>query len=478
MTTHTIIDRRSRLERAQTALNAISPTMCAAKWQQVTIHLQNGTTHSCHHPGVHKVGLDEIVDNPSALHNSKFKKLQRKKMLEGDRPEECDYCWRVEDTGSDSLSDRVYKSAEAWAFPHIRQLAKMPWDANVLPSYVEVSFGHVCNFKCSYCMPVVSSKWMAEIEKHGPYPTSTSFGNLDWVERRNMMPIPNREENPYVEAFWKWWPELYPALKHFRITGGEPLMNPNTFKVLDWIIENPRPDLELSVNTNMCVPRPLLEKFLEKAKQIVNDGKVKKLLVFTSGEAHGKKADYIRNGMDYDQWIKNIDWFLEECPDLGIVLMSTFNALSVTSYRDFLSDMLDIRIKHLGRASDPSHAPILFDFPYLRHPEHQAAYILTDDFLPILEDAVKWMRSRTVQPDNPEVLYRGFHEWECDKFERVLNVVRDEFKRMPDPGRASVERADFYRFFSEHDRRRGTNFVETFPEMKAFYEMCQGLAEA
>ena len=38
------------------------------------------------------------------------------------------------------------------------------------------------------------------------------------------MPIPQREPNPYTDAFWKWWPELYRDLHTFRITGGEPLL--------------------------------------------------------------------------------------------------------------------------------------------------------------------------------------------------------------------------------------------------------------
>lgn len=456
-------------------LNAISPTMCAAKWNQVTIHLQNGTTHSCHHPSAHKVGLDEIATNPSALHNSKFKKEQRKKMLEGERPSECDYCWRVEDNAQGSYSDRVYKSAEAWSKPFIGDLGKMPWDADVLPTYVEVSFGNVCNFKCSYCSPLYSSKWMAEIEQHGPYPTSDKFNDVSWYEGSGLNPIPNRMTNPYVEAFWKWWPDLYPALHHFRITGGEPLMNPNTYKVLEWIIENPRPDLELSINSNMCVPRPLLDKFLKLAKQIINEGKVKKLKIFTSAEAHGDRCNYIRNGMDYQYWLEQIDRFLEECPDIGFTVMSTFNALSVTSYVDFLSDMLDIRIKHLGRASNSSHAPLLLDFPYLRYPEHQAAYILTNDYAGYLDRAVEWMNNHVIQPNNPSVGFNGFHQWEIDKFVRVVEVIKSEFEKTPDENRFLKQRKNFYKAFSEHDKRRGTSFVETFPEMKDFWVYCRDL---
>jgi len=32
---------------------------------------------------------------------------------------------------------------------------------------------------------------------------------------------------------------------------------------------------------------------------------------------------------------------------------------------------------------------------------------------------------------------------------------------------------DFYLFVNEHDRRRGTNFLQTFPELEEFYRICE-----
>ncbi|MCX6102749.1 MAG: hypothetical protein NT000_05730 [Proteobacteria bacterium] len=89
----------SSREQFRNELDAVSPSFCAAKWKQVTVHLQNGLTHSCHHPVPHKIPLKELQLNPSALHNTEFKKQQRKLMLQGKRPAECDYCWRVEGGG-------------------------------------------------------------------------------------------------------------------------------------------------------------------------------------------------------------------------------------------------------------------------------------------------------------------------------------------------------------------------------------------
>jgi hypothetical protein len=85
-------------------INAVSPSFCTAKWLQTTLYLQNGYNHSCHHPSPHKIPLEEIAENPAALHNSKYKKQQRALMLAGDRPAECSYCWDTEDLNNDYFS--------------------------------------------------------------------------------------------------------------------------------------------------------------------------------------------------------------------------------------------------------------------------------------------------------------------------------------------------------------------------------------
>jgi len=60
----------------------------------------------------------------------------------------------------------------------------------------------------------------------------------------------------------------------------------------------------------------------------------------------------------------------------------------------------------------------------------------------------------------------GFKDYEVLKMRRDLQWMQE--------GTPDIERkqADFYRFFSEHDRRRGTNFLETFPEMQSFWDNC------
>jgi hypothetical protein len=444
-------------------LNAVSPSFCLAKWYQVTIHLQNGHTHSCHHPATHRIPLAEIAENPSALHNTLFKKQQRQKMLTGVRPAECDYCWKVEDASPDNFSDRTLKSNEAWAAPDFDAARTMPWDADVIPNYLEVSFSNVCNFKCSYCSPKDSSKWYDEIKQFGPYPTTSRLNDLAELKRSDSIPIPEREDNPYVEAFWKWWPDLFPKLKVFRITGGEPLLSKHTMRALQWFLDNPQPYLSLAINSNLVVPIDIYDRFLDLVSKIVERGCVGNFELYTSVDAHGARAEYIRNGLDYETWLSNARRYLEVIPDRRLCIMSTFNALSITSFSRLYADLIELRKAY------PDHRPgagpegrIEVDLPYLRHPEFESVMVLPPQYGERVDDLIAEMKQI------PEAT-----KTEVAKLTRIRSLMRNPWPEK----KLRVTRADFFRFFAEHDRRRGTNFLETFPEMADFWSMCGELAE-
>ncbi len=236
-------------EKTKNKLNSVGCGFCLAKWTQVTMHLQTGFNHSCHHPTAHKIPLEEIKLNPKALHNTRYKKAKRNEMLKGKRPQECDYCWNIEDN-STSYSDRIYKSHEPWSEPYFDEIKSLSWRDDFNPKYAEISFANTCNFKCAYCGPEYSSKWMEEINEHGAYNLSFSYNGIQRMEERNTKPYKQTEQNPYVDAFWEWFPELYGTLDTFRITGGEPLLSKDTWKVLDYIIETKTPNENLTLASN------------------------------------------------------------------------------------------------------------------------------------------------------------------------------------------------------------------------------------
>jgi organic radical activating enzyme len=458
-------------------LNRVGNGFCLAKWTQVTIHLQMGETHSCHHPSTHKIPLSELSRNPSALHNTKFKKEKRKEMLEGHRPKECEYCWNVEDN-SNEFSDRIYKSNESWSKPYLKEIQELGWRTDYNPKYVEVAFSNVCNFKCSYCGPSFSSAWVQEIKKHGAYPTSDNFNDVKWLEEQGRMPIQHSEYNPYVEAFWKWWPDLYRDLHTFRITGGEPLMHKDVWKILDYIIENPEPNrnLVLGINSNLGVPPELIDKLIEKIKVIESNNLVKELVIYTSVDTAGNHAEYIRNGLNYEQFCFNVDKVLSSTKKISMVIMSTFNILSLTKYKEMLAFAYDCKKKYNSpeRYWNPA---LLVDSSYLRYPLHQCVNILPNEFIEKVEDISDFADSLRIVDKDPEAEWGehhiGFVDIEISKIKRISDWMRSDHEEE----KIKESRKNFYKFFKAHDERRGTNFIQTFPELEEFYNMCKDLVE-
>jgi hypothetical protein len=454
-------------ENSRNKLNMVGCGFCLAKWTQVTMHLHNGTTHSCHHPKPHKIPLEEILSNPTALHNTKFKKEIRKEMLEDKKPDECDYCWNIENA-SYAFSDRTLKSSEPWSAPFLEDILKSGWKKNYNPKYVEVSFSNTCNFKCSYCGPQYSSKWMDEINTHGPYKTSTNYNDIEWFKKEDTMPYLASENNPYVDAFWKWWPEMYQDLHTFRITGGEPLLNKDTFKILDYIIETPTPNKKLSlcINSNLGIPKKLFDEFVIKIEKILDKELVHEFIIFTSCDTWGTQAEYIRNGFEYNLFKERIDFLLDKFKPLTIDIMSTYNALSVPNYKYLIEDVVELKKRH--------HNPyrywgssLLLDSSYLRFPEHQSVKILEDKWVSAIDEQSKlvdfYEQVRTGVADG-----HGFTDMEINKIIRIKDwFTSSEGNKMID-----TNRKDFHTFITQHDIRRNTDFCKTFPELEEFYHKC------
>lgn len=456
------------------ALNEVSPSFCLAKWLQVTIHLHTGHTHSCHHPSPHKIPLEEIDQDPGALHYTQYKMKQQQKMLDGERPSECQYCWNVEDLPGDYFSDRYMKSSDSqWAgkskIDEIVDRAQRGEKIN--PSYVEVSFSNVCNFKCGYCGPTYSSQWVHEVEKHGGYQLDGhEFNDIEWLKNQGRMPIHHREHNPYVEAFWKWWPELVQELKVFRVTGGEPLLDKNTFRVMDELYYNtPNPNLELSFNSNLGVPRNVIDNYIRKINPLIEENKIRRSVLYTSVDAHGAQAEYGRHGLVYDEWLANLDHVLTQVPKLKVTIMCTANILSITSFERLLKDVYELKIKHL---SPQRNMPITIDMSILRWPVHYCVSILPPEYADFMTSSLKFMEDHQENSGDNEP-YAGFFIFEIEKMRRFIETIKQPINdaEMVDIDQA---RRNFVKFVEEHDRRRGTDFSKTFPELMDFYHMCAG----
>lgn len=464
-------------------LNDVSPSLCLAKWTQVSINLPAGLTQSCYHPPAHQIPLDQLKISPSALHDTPIKIRERKEMLAGNRPSGCSYCWKIEDAG-DHLSDRHYRSSEWWNENDFDYITAGALTAK--PRYVEVNFNQACNFKCMYCSPHLSTTWEDEIRKFGPYQLLTgAHNNIAALEGKGIMPLKVAQaDNPYVTAFWEWWPEIYRDLRVFRMTGGEPLMDKNTFKVLDYVNENPHGVLELSITSNMCPPdQKLFDKFISKVQALeevrtwedpnnfnVHSGNhwyiapaCKHFMTFVSLDGYGEQAEYMRTGLDFDRLLTNVRTYLNSTSNTSISFINTFNILSIPSFKKFLQMVLELR-KEFGKNKKQR---IWFDVPLLHYPYWFNVQNSGQWGINQVQECISFMEDN-VQKDDYLETFEGFKPYEILKVKRDLAIME---QKLP-ADVLQLNKITFYQFVTEYDKRRQTDFCSTFPEMVKYYEEC------
>lgn len=454
-----IKDMEGKIEK----LNSVSPSFCLAKWLTSTTTLYNGMTHSCHHPVQHKIKVEDIGRNFRALHNTPEKLKAREEMLTGVQTKECDYCWRSENNGGGHFSDRHYKSTSSHmgTWTRFDEVLASGTGENIVPAYLEVAFDSTCNFKCSYCSPDVSSRWMEEVQHHGPYRLlSGKHHDVQWMQSSGRMPIHHTEDNPYINAFWEWWPEIKAKVNTFRITGGEPLLSKHTWRVLDDLSKDllqpgARKDMKFSINTNLGVPEALVSKMCLRLSELALD--LDEVVVYTSAESTGVQAEYSRFGMNWDLFASNVRKVLQSTPDkVPLHFMTTVNVFSASTFPWFLEMISNLRMEF---NKDVGASRVGFNVNYLRWPGFlnitQLPKALKDDFAARLVRCVDQIQQRPL-------MGRLYLE-EVDQIRRLIAFMQGE---QPD----LLVYRDFAPFIDQYDDRRGTNFQHTFPDLEPYYQ--------
>lgn len=440
-------------------LNSISPSFCAAKWYNASIHLGHGYTGSCHLPLPHPIDLEQIKLDPSAIHNTEHKKQMRKMMLEGVKPAECGYCWKIEGIGRNNASDRIYKS-QIYSEQDILKLKDKSWNENSVLKTLEISFDRQCNFACSYCNAAYSTTWAKDLETYGAYQNFKAPGggggayqsDGSWAEVQGK----KLHENPYVDAFFKWWPELSQTLTELRITGGECTVSQNFWRFIDILSKTPAPNMRFAINTNLGIS----DKALDKVIELTHTLPVKEWDIYTSNESYGIHAEYIRDGLEYKVWRNNLERIISESRLRAVTIMMTINSLCLFSITDFLDDMVELKKKYAH------HKPNV-DFNILRWPGFMSPLVLPDEIKSYLHNKLQvWFNN-----------YKNsnlFGDGEKAQIQRLLDyieVVEKGHIMITDDKKQLWH--DFKSFYVQYDKRRNKNLLQAFPELTDWYNQIE-----
>lgn len=427
-----------------------SESFCAAKWYNATIWLGSGMTTSCHHPLPHKIDIDDVQRNPSALHNTQKKKMEREQMQKGERPSGCEYCWKIEDMGKDAISDRVFKTV-IYSDEDLNYAYRTPASQDFNLQTLEISFDRTCQFACSYCNPAFSSTWVRDIRTNGPYQGLASDGRGHFTHAHdNSQLYKFGEDNPYINAFFKWWEsDLHRSLKELRVTGGEPLMSGYTWQLLDWFKDNKgKSSTRLALNSNLGAAVDL-DRLLSSVDGVEFD-------LYTSNEAFGSRSEYIRDGLEWKSWAANVEKAATSGKLRGLHMMCTVNALCLDGLTVFL-DQLMLWKEMWGR-----------DFPtftlnILRFPSFQSPLVLPSDLRSsFAQELEAWLHNNRG---------RGLmHQMEIDHLKRLIEYLQTVDSPHEGAAKQDILQQDFKKFYEQYDQRRGKNFVDTFPGLANWYQ--------
>ena len=443
------------LEYKQTILDPKSASFCGAKWYNATIWLGSGMTTSCHHPLPHKVDPIAVQTNPKLLHNTPEKKEQRRQMQCGERPRGCEYCWKIEDMGTDYISDRVYKS-NIYTNEELDEAYNTEYTEDFNLRTLEIAFDRTCNFACSYCNPAFSSTWVKDLKKHGGYTDLQSDGRDHFTHTHDSNQLFGYQEfNPYVEAFFKWWEsDLHKTLQELRVTGGEPLMSADLWKLVEWFKNNAnKSKTKLAINSNLGGKAELIDKLCSIAPDLPS------LDVYTSCESINKSCDYIRDGMNFDLWWSN----LCKVDDAGIKThcMMTVNALCLETLPDLIDKILTERLSRNKEFA-------VFSLNILRFPSFQSCLVLPEENKNRCADRLEQLQHKWA----PKYLNRGhaIHEFEQGHITRLIEYLRTVEKPHNESFTMPRLHNDFKKFYQQYDVRRNKNFEKTFPELTEWYK--------
>jgi hypothetical protein len=227
--------------------------------------------------------------------NSEHMKSVRRRMMAGETLPECEVC------NDKLLNTSVYRSYFDSMFGHkyLQVLENTSEDGSTTlkPVSWDYRFSNLCNFKCRMCGDMLSSAWESEQRQHDMINWSNPKNNWMRPEVRSKI---SKFQNNQIEQ------EFAEAVEQHRVeevywVGGEPLMYEQHWRYMQRIVElGDGKNVYARYNTN-------LSRINYRGVNLYSDilGQLRDWQICASLDGTGAIGEYIRTGLDYNQWLEN-----------------------------------------------------------------------------------------------------------------------------------------------------------------------------
>jgi len=405
-------------------------TSCLLKWSATALYLNSGVSSTCHRTSSSPL-TPENFDN---FHNTEVVLEDRRKMLKGEWPEtNCSYCRVLEENSG--ISDRLHLIDTPDLHPP--ELYENPNSINVSPTILEVFLSNLCNLGCLYCKSGLSSTINTENKRFDPPKNASST-------MKKHFSIEKSQYSELLQSFWKWFPKGFPKLKRLNILGGEPFLQKEFDTILDYIEENPNPDCELNVITNLSYPKEKLEYFVERFKFLLAKRKIKRIDIMCSIDCWGVEQEYVRHGLDLKQWEENFEYLLAQ-KFLFLSINQTISILTVKTIPELLE-----KLKKWKKVREVHHSfnAVTPDTPMYMQPTILPGSVWINDFDNILN---------SMPYDSDQ---------DIKNYEFMKGILETFLNGEENPKHLKELRI----FLNEKDRRRNTDWTMIFPWLKKYID--------
>ena len=282
----------------------VQDTFCILPWMHLYVGPDGDVLPCCVADQRWPLGDIKKESISSIMNGAAVQKL-RSNMLAEQRSPECEFCYNREN--HNLPSPRISHNKK---YSHLKNLSASAVVNDFAPAFLDIRLNNICNLKCRMCSSYYSSAIAQE--------ESEVFGKS--VVRKSTTMI-NRQRRQYLPDILTY----IPAVTHIYFAGGEPLLAPEHYQIVDSVIEQNKTDVILSYNTNLTTL-----KFRDRnVLDIWNN--FKQISLGVSIDAEGVVAEYVRHGCEWKIVESNLFAVKTHCPHIEITIASTLGFMNVTS---------------------------------------------------------------------------------------------------------------------------------------------------
>lgn len=471
---------------------------CRFKWDYPIVNLMSGHIRTCCRVPKQVITQEDIDKyGTDAIQNLPYEQDRRREKLIGITHQDCESCVRLEWNKSDSPRGKLPDFVNMWlikenkAYPaqvkdtYLWHKTFIPSDEKELPynhpllradkpDMIEIILGNHCDLKCTYCSIHYSTQWQTELIK---------FGDIKKDDIDKHFPeAPKGLDN----IFWEWF---YDVGRHsgkvINILGGEPTYMPQFYIVMEKLtlaykdLGKKDRHVELGILSNMNTKPLQMDRFLNLLPELT---KYMFLRLQPSIEALGKRAEYIRYGLDWNRFERNIKRILSEREkyglnenNFGIGFQIALNSFSISSLPDFIhwtNSLINEFNFEIGLMKN-----------IVSFPRHHNPHVLTPDFGSYLEQARDYIdifsetndkQLRKLINKTPGLAPHGsWLSYNRDLLNSLVESVSSNYRSDYD----IESRVHWYKFVEQMKERRNIDVLNHFPELSDFYNLCKNQYE-